>query len=130
MAFEIASIHVIPLFKSETIGPGDYITSDAVDLRDKAQQGIFSLAYFVEVGTNGTAGTVIWSYVGSSLEGGTYLAPSASVAIGTNGTGGTAYADIKTFEPEPMPFIKIRGTTTGIAGTGNSVKVTAELIVQ
>ncbi len=124
-------ITVINLFGNKSLIAGSSGTSDPIDLRYAANNGYFALAHSCAVGTAGTLGTTIFTYVGCSTLDGTYVTPSASVAIataGTNGTGGTA--NITTFEPELMPFMKIIATQTGSGGTGKDSKVTAELIMQ
>jgi hypothetical protein len=121
-------VQVIPVFKNASLSAGDSGTSDVVDLRYAAQRGVFSLAASVAAGTAGTAGTTIFSYVGCSSFDGTYISPSGAVAIGTSGTAKTA--DIMSFDPEPMPFMKIIATQTGAGTAGKDSKVTAELIVQ
>jgi hypothetical protein len=124
-------VSVVSLFKGKQLAAGGAGTSDVIDLRFIAQQGIFSLAHKVHVGTAGTTGTTIFTYVGCSTETGTFITPHTAVAIGTAGTNATTgTANIWTFEPEPMPFMKIIATQTGVGGTGKDSRVTAELIVQ
>jgi len=127
----MAKITVINLFGNKSISPGTAGTSDPIDLRYAANNGFFSLAHSVVAGTAGTVGTTVFTYVGCSTLDGTFVSPSASVAISTAGTAGTGgTANISTFEPEPMPFMKIIATQTGAAGAGKDSKVTAELIMQ
>lgn len=128
----MAKITTIPLFKNLSLSAGDSGTSDSIDLRDKADKGFFSLAHRIAAGTSTTAGTTIFTYKGCSTKDGTYITPSAAVAIGTAGTHGTyGTANIWTFEPELMPFMKIVATQTGAGTVGANTKiVAAELIVQ
>jgi hypothetical protein len=117
------SIHVISLFKDLTLGPGTAGTSQVIDLKNIAQRGVYSLA--VNQTGAGTAGTTILSCVGSPLRDGTYVTPSVGGAIGTLGTSGTA--DILTFTPPLMAFMKVIANQTGTSGTST---ITAELMTQ
>jgi hypothetical protein len=121
-------IKIIPLWKNKTLSAGDSATSDPVDTREVARAGVFSLSSSVAAGTAGTTGTTVFTYSGCSRRDGTYVTPSAAVAIGTNGT--QSAADIKSFNPVLMPFIKIIATQTGTGTAGKDSKVTAELNVQ
>jgi hypothetical protein len=121
-------VQIFPLFRNLSLSAGDSGTSDVQDLRYSAQQGNFALAHSVAAGTAGTAGTTIFTYVGCSTFDGTYVTPSGAIAIGTAGT--AQMADIKAFDPEPMPFMKIIATQTGSGTAGKDSKITAELIVQ
>lgn len=124
----MAEIHIIPVFNNKSLSAGDVGTSQIIDLRNIAQRGDFALAFSVAKGTAGTAGTTAFSYAVSSLRGGTYVAPSASVGIGTAGTDVTQ--DIATFTPVLAPFMKIIATQVGAGTQGYDSKVTAELIVR
>ena len=84
---------------------GKAYTSPAIDLREVAQDGIFSLEY-----TFTGSGVVTWSYTVCSKEDGTYFAPVNAADIFTSVTTGTAG---DSFEPEMFPFIKIVATETG-----------------
>jgi hypothetical protein len=127
----MARITVRSLWKNKSLSAGDSATSDVIDLTYIANRGFFSLAHRVVAGTAGTAGTTIFTYLGCSTETGTFIAPGASIAIGTAGTAGTTgTANISTFEPEPMPYMKIVATQTGSGNAGYDSKITAELIIQ
>jgi hypothetical protein len=81
------------------------VTSQAFDLRECAQDGLFSIEY-----TNATSGgTLALTYTVCSTKSGTYFTPTGggSIVSGlSTGTGGLA------FEPEMYPFIKIVATAT------------------
>jgi hypothetical protein len=128
----MARITTIPLFKNLSLSAGDSGTSDSIDLRDAVQQGFFSLAHRISIGTAATCGTTVFTYKGCSMVDGTYITPAAAIAIGTAGSHGTyGTANIWTFEPELMPFMKIVATQTGAGTAGANTKiVAAELIVQ
>lgn len=126
------NVTVVPLFKSKHLAAGGSGTSDIINLTEIAQRGFFSLLTVMTQGTSGTLGTTVWTYVGASQEAGPYVSPAASIPIGTNGTHGTGgTSNIATFEPEPMPFMKIIATQTGSGNAGNASQIkNAELIVQ
>ena len=102
---------------------GTSFTSDKIDLRHIANQQKFALYTNISVGTASTCGTTVFSYLGCPTESGTYIAPSTAVAIGTCGTAG---ADIMTFTPPLMPFMKIVATQA----EGDDSVVDCLLIVQ
>jgi hypothetical protein len=81
------------------------ITSQAFDLRECAQDGMFSIDY-----SNATSGgTLALTYTVCSTKSGTYFTPTGggSIVSGlSTATGGLA------FEPEMFPFIKIVATAT------------------
>ena len=80
-------------------------TSPAIDLRQVAQDGIFSLQdYFTG------SGVMTWTYTVSSTEDGTYFTPAGAVDIATSQTTGRYGTS---FEPELFPWMKIVGTETG-----------------
>jgi hypothetical protein len=118
------SIHVISLFKDLTLGPGTAGTSQVIDLKNIANNGVFSL-YVNQEAVGGTAGTTVLSYQGCSLRDGTYVTPSAATPIATLGTSGTA--NIISFQPPLMAFMKIIANQTGTSGV---TKITAELMTQ
>lgn len=128
----MALIRTIPLFKNLSLSAGDSGTSDVIDLREVAQKGFFSLSHRIAAGTSTTCGTTVFTYKGCSTVDGTFITPSAAVAIGTAGSHGTyGTANIWTFEPELMPFMKIVATQTGAGTAGANTKIVAvELIVQ
>ena len=83
-------------------------TSEAIDLREVAQNGLFTLQYTT------TAGSITITYTVCSVKGGTYFTPTGGGAVGgpyTVGSGGVA------FEPEMYPFIKIVVTENNSAAT-------------
>ena len=88
----------------QSLAKGGTFTSQAVDLRSIAQDGIFSIEY-----TFTGSGVITWTYTVCSTEGGTYFTPSGAADIATSTTEGT---DGVSFEPELFPFMKIVGTET------------------
>lgn len=128
----MARITVIPIFKDKSLSAGDSGTSDPIDCRYRANRGFFSLAHRIAAGTSGTVGTTVFTYKGCSTETGTYISPSNSIAIGTAGSHGTyGTANIWSFEPELMPFMKIIATQTGAGTAGANTKIRGlELIMQ
>jgi hypothetical protein len=121
-------VTVFPLFKNKSLSAGDVGTSDPIDLQYSAQQGYFSLYFQGSAGTSTTCGTTVFTYRGCSTRDGVYVAPAASVAIGTAGQSGTTC--LNTFEPEPMPWMRILATQTGAGTAGANTKINADLIVQ
>jgi hypothetical protein len=125
-------IQVIPLFKGKTLSAGDKATSDPIDLRYVAQRGNFSLSHVVGPGTYGSSGTTVFSYVGCTVFGGTYIKPYNAGTIGTAGTSASDAGNgtnMVTFSPVISPFIKVIATQTGTGTQGADSVVTAELIV-
>lgn len=124
-------VNIIPVFGNKQLIAGSSGTSDPIDLRYAAQRGVFSLYTSMSTGSAGTCGTTAFTYLGCSTFDGIYVTPVAAIAIGTAGIGGTSKTEnIATFQPEPMPFMKIIATQTGSGGTGNDSRITAHLIVQ
>ena len=123
-----APITTTSLWKATSLSAGNAATSDPVDLRIIAKNGMFSLFSSVVAGTAGTVGTTAFTYVGCATRDGNYISPSAAVAIGTRGTGSTS--NLNSFEPELMPFMKIIATQTGSGTAGRDSKITADLITQ
>ena len=101
-------IQSFPLFKNKSLSAGDTGTSGAVDLRYTAQRGNFSIQASAAAGTAGTCGTTVFTYLLSTTLDGTYVAPSAAVAMGTFGTNATA--DVQSFTPILGPFMKVVAT--------------------
>ncbi len=124
----MARITVIPLFKDKSLSAGDSGTSDPIDLRYQANNGMFALAYKNRAGTSTTCGTTVFTYTACSVDGGTFVSPSAAAAIGTSGP--AIAGNIVTFEPELMAWMKIIATQTGAGTAGAQSVVDAELIVQ
>lgn len=90
---------------SQAVTTSAAVTSEPFDLREVAQDGLFSIEY-----TNATSGgTLALTYTVCSTKGGTYFTPTGGgtivSGIGT-ATGGLA------FEPEMYPFMKIVATAT------------------
>jgi hypothetical protein len=89
----------------KTVTTAAAITSAAFDLREIAQDGLFSIAY-----ANSTSGgTLALTYTVCSIKDGTYFTPTGGGTIVSGlstATGGLA------FEPEMYPFIKIVATAT------------------
>ena len=80
-------------------------TSQAFDLREVAQDGLFSIDYANAT----TGGTLAITYTMCSTKNGTYFTPTGGGTIVSGletATGGLA------FEPEMFPFIKIVLTAT------------------
>ncbi len=128
----MAKITSIPIYKNVSLSAGTSLTSDIVDLRYCANKGFFSLSHRIAAGTSSTVGTTVFTYTMSPTEGGTFFAPASSIAIGTAGSHGTyGTANVWTFEPEMMPFMKIVSTQTGSGGTGANTKIVGlELHIQ
>lgn len=96
------------IFSSESIAKAGVATSVAIDLREVAQSGFFSMDYTT------SAGSVTFTYTVCSTKAGTYFTPSGGGTIGgpyTVGSGGIS------FEPEMYPFIKIVATENNSAAT-------------
>ena len=90
---------------------GGVSTSVGFDLREIAQNGMFSLEYLIT-----GDGTATISYTVCSTKGGTYFTPAGggSIASGLTKTSGDgAGHGGLSFEPEMYPFIKIVVTETG-----------------
>ena len=118
-------ITTVPLFKNNIIGTQGVAgtgLSDVVDLRDISTIGNFSLSYtLATTGGAATAGSSLFSYLGSPTFDGTYT------SLGTFGTQGAApLSSVVSFTPATIPFMKIRVVT----GTSNALKLTAELNVR
>lgn len=91
---------------AQTVTTAAAITSVAFDLREVAQNGLFSLDYVVTVASGGT---LAFTYTVCSTKAGTYFTPTGGGAIATGigaATGGLS------FEPEMYPFIKIVATAS------------------
>lgn len=128
----MARITTIALFKDLSLSAGDSGTSDVIDLRYRSSKGNYSLNYQTAAGTSGTCGTTTFSYMGCSIETGTYVSPVAGGTFGTSGTG-KAEAMLMSFgtaAPILTPFMKIIATQTGAATAGANSKITAEFNVQ
>ena len=100
------------LFNSETITKNTAKSSVAVDLREVAQDGIFSIEYCIT-----GSGTAKIEYNLCSIKAGTYIEPTSGldIASGLTSSSGTSGRDIVTFNPELAPFMKIKVTETGTA---------------
>jgi len=124
----MARITTIPLFLNLSLSAGDSGTSDPIDLRYAANNGYFSLNIGIAAGTSTTCGTTVFTYQsGVSLKG-DFVTPASAIEIGRLGTSGTS--DVRSFQPELSPFMKIVATQTGSGTAGANSKITAELNVQ
>lgn len=122
-------IQSFPLFKNRSLSAGDSATSPAIDLRYNAQRGNFGIYASVTSGTAGTAGTTVFTYLLAPDLDGTYVAPSAAVAMGTFGT--NALSDFKSATVIIGPFMKVVATQAGAGTVGKDTKIQdARLIVQ
>lgn len=121
-------ITVHTLFKDTELSAGDASTSAAIDLRYTAQQGKFAINATVALGTSGTAGTTIFTYLCAPSLAGTYVSPDTGSAIGTMGT--ALGGNVRSFTPVLTPFIKIVATQDGAGSAGYASKITANLFVQ
>lgn len=93
-------ITTLRLWSAKTISKNAAATSGAIDLRQIAQNGPFSLHYIL-AGT----GTVKITYSVCSTVDGTYLTPSTANDITASAVG--AGSDFLSFQPELAPFMKI-----------------------
>jgi len=106
MSKELMRILTYDVFNvDEVLAPSGAKTSKAFDLREVAQNGLFSLQYTV-VG----AGVVTFSYTMCSTEDGTFFTPVGGGTIKAGVVEGTGGLE---FEPELFPFIKFVATETG-----------------
>jgi hypothetical protein len=123
-----AFIKKIPLFTSQSLSAGGSGTSTAIDLTECTQEGRFSIAASIALGTAGTCGTTTLSYTGCETADGTFVSPASAVTLGTLGTSNTA--DIIGFTPVLTPFIKIIAAQNGSGNVGHDSVITATLNVQ
>jgi len=124
----MSEVKTINLIRSLSLSAGDSWTSGPTDLRDRVNRGAFSLAHSIAAGTSTTCGTTIFSYIGCTEVGGTYISPSV---LGTFGTSGPAIeGKITAFSPAVTPFMKIIAQQTGSGTAGANSKVTADLNFQ
>jgi len=109
---------------ARTITKNTSVTSGAFDLKEVAQDGIFSIEYLIT-----GDGTVKIEYLLCSTATGTFVEPSTAVDIasGLTKTSGTSGQDIITFNPELAPFMKLKVTETG---TSSDAVVTLKLNIQ
>jgi hypothetical protein len=113
------------LFNAATIAASGSSTSTAIDLRNIAQNGFFSLQ--IEVTGDGTAKVEYLCSNNNSV----FVEPADSFDIvseftdisGPNDNGKAFYA----FEPEPCGFLKIKVTETGGV---NAIFVTLDIAIQ
>jgi hypothetical protein len=99
-------------------------STTAVDLRQIAQDGTFSIKYTVT-----GDGTCKFEYTVCDTIDGTYLEPSGAsdIASSITSSSGTSGTDWVSFSPILAPFMKIKCTETG---TSNAVVVTLSLFTQ
>lgn len=102
-------------FTAEEVAAGGSETSDAIDLRHSAPNGMFSV--YVELTGDGTCKL---EYL-LSWDGTTYITPTGAsdiVTAHTVGSGpGSDGKDSYSFQPKVAPFMKIKATETGSADT-------------
>ena len=112
------------LFDSETITKDTNESSVAVDLREVAQDGTFSLDYYIT-----GDGTLTLEYTLCATKDGTFIESShaSDIATGLTKTSGTSGRDVIPLEPELSPFMKIKVTETG---TSSDAVITLNLHVQ
>lgn len=119
----------IPLFQTKIMGSGSAgttIDSDPIDLRDIAQDGIYSVNF--NVGTSGgceSCGSCSFSYRLSQNYDGTYISP-LNGTFGTTGSGSAGTSNVVAITPPLAPFMKIRV----VVGTSGTSVVTASLNVR
>lgn len=112
------------LWTANSIAAGQNESTVAIDLREVAQDGIFSVLYTI----SGT-GTAKLEYTVCATNDGTFVEPSGAADIGSSLTAssGTSGVDLVSFEPELAPFMKIKATETG---SSNAVVVDLWLFIQ
>ena len=117
-------IVVYELWKANSITKDTNESTVAVDLREIAQDGVFALKYTIT-----GDGTLTLEYTGCETKDGTFVEPSGAsdIATGLTKTSGTSGTDIITFEPELMPFMKIKATETV---TTDDAVLTLHLFIQ
>ena len=103
------------------------VTSEPIDLREIAQDGIFSIEYLIS-----GEGIATIAYTVCSTKSGTYFTPTNAVAIVTGLTktsgDGAGHGGL-TFNPEMYPFMKITVTETKNSGT-DTITATVRLNIQ
>lgn len=98
-------VTTIKLFSSQNIAASASATSGAVDLREIAQEGRFSI-YATVTGS----GTLKLEYLVAPEKDGTFIEPAGASDVATGLTAGNAAAS---FSPVLAPFLKIKATETG-----------------
>lgn len=101
----IRPITTVKVFDGLDLGEGANSSSPAIDLREVAQNGIFTLFY-----TLTGNGTCKFEFLLGQTVAGTFVTPSESDEIAT---GLTVGSDLISFSPLLAPFIKIKVTETG-----------------
>ena len=115
------------IFNTKTVTKNTNVTSEKIDLRSIAANGVFSLQYLIT-----GDGVVKFEYLLSNEDlATTMIEPSTATDIGsslskTTGLGGDG-KDILPFEPEIARWLQIKCTETGTASTA---VVTAWLAIQ
>lgn len=112
-------ITTMKLFDAEVIAASGNSSSPAIDLREIASNGYFSIHY-----TIAGSGTAKIEYLGAPDDSETFLEPSGASDIGATLAAGS---DLLSFSPELMPFMKIKVTEDGGA---NSITVTVWINIQ
>lgn len=122
------ALTVHPLFKDQQLSAGDSATSAPIDLRYLLSKGTCGLHATISLGTAGTCGTTVLTYVGAIDNDALFISPTSASAIGTMGTACTA--DFLGVNSTLLPSIKIIATQVGTGTKGFDSKLTAELITQ
>jgi len=112
-------IWTFDVFSAEEIEASGNASSDAIDLRGKAPNDRFAIAYTVT-----GSGELRLEYLTCYYLGGTYFEPSEGLEIGA---GIIAGSDLIEFSPLLTPFIKIKAYETGGAETAT---ITAVLLTK
>jgi hypothetical protein len=112
------------LWTANSIAAGQNESTAAIDLRQIAQDGTFSIKYTV----TGT-GTCKFEYNLCDTKTGTFIEPSGAsdIASSITASSGTSGTDWVSFSPILAPFMKIKCTETG---SSNAVVVTLSVFTQ
>lgn len=97
-------ITTIKLFSAQSIAASESATSVAVDLREIAQEGYFSV-----YATVSGSGVLKLEYLIAPEKYGTFIEPAAADDIATGLAAGNAAAS---FSPVLTPFMKVKATET------------------
>jgi hypothetical protein len=120
----LAPITVYRLLTAYSVAANTNVSTQPVDLREVAKNGVFAIKYTVT-----GDGTVKFEYNVCEKDDGTFIEPSGAsdIASSITKTSGTSGVDVVSFEPEIAPFMKIKVTETG---TSNAAVVTLDLFIQ